>query len=115
MIYTPDGKTVLRWDRERGVKSEPRPGEADASHITHTHISFYRDSERRPKVGLFAPFFVKPPDTSTEPKPKPPATPLELLDAMAKYAHRATWKPSDRAAFDRNETLLRGRLTAVQD
>ncbi|MDP2622277.1 MAG: hypothetical protein Q8Q29_00565 [Actinomycetota bacterium] len=58
VIYTDDGKRVLRWDRERGVKSAPRTGEADNSHLTHTHVSFYRDSEKRPKVGVFAPYFA---------------------------------------------------------
>ncbi len=59
VIYTPDGKTVLRWDRERGVASEPRAGEADTTHLYHTHVSFYRDSEKRPKIGAFAPYFDK--------------------------------------------------------
>jgi len=58
IIYTPDGNIVLRWDRERGAASSPRPGEADNSHLTHTHISFYRDSEYREKVGLFEPYFM---------------------------------------------------------
>ena len=66
VIWSPDGKVVLRWDRERGAESSPRAGEADTSHVTHTHISFYRDSERRSKVGLFAPYFVPLPDTSTK-------------------------------------------------
>ena len=57
VIYSPDGKTVLRWDRERGHASAPRPGEADASHLSHTHISFYRDSEARDKRPVFAPYF----------------------------------------------------------
>jgi len=57
IIYSPDGKTVLRWDRERGHASAPRPGEADASHLTHTHISFYRDSEARDKRPVFEPYF----------------------------------------------------------
>ena len=57
IIYSPDGQRVLRWDRERGASSMPRPGEADASHLTHTHVSFYRDSEHRDKVPLFAPYF----------------------------------------------------------
>lgn len=48
---------VMRWDRERGFASLPRSGEADDSHKTHTHISFYRDSEFRAKVGLFSPYF----------------------------------------------------------
>lgn len=57
VIYSPDGQTVLRWDRERGINSDPRPGEADSSHRTHTHVSFYRDSESRSKVEIFVPFF----------------------------------------------------------
>lgn len=67
VIYTRDGSTVLRYDRERGVKSLPKAGEADRSHLWHTHISFYRDSEKRSKTGIFAPYFADPlPDTSTE-------------------------------------------------
>lgn len=57
VIYSLDGKIVLRWDRERGYNSLPRPGESDQSHTWHTHISFYRDSEYREKVGLFRPYF----------------------------------------------------------
>jgi hypothetical protein len=57
IIYSPDGQTVLRWDRERGYQSAPRTGEADNSHLFHTHISWYRDSEFRTKIGLFARFF----------------------------------------------------------
>ena len=66
VIYSPDGKTVLRWDRERGVNSAPRPGEADNSHLGHSHVSWYRDSEKRPKVAAFRPYFL--PDTSTQPE-----------------------------------------------
>lgn len=57
IIWSPDGATVLRWDRERGYASAPRAGEADSSHLTHTHISFYRDTEGQDKIGLFAPYF----------------------------------------------------------
>jgi hypothetical protein len=57
VIYTLDGRTVLRWDRERGADSTPRPGEADDSHLTHTHISYYRDSRGRDKRPLFARYF----------------------------------------------------------
>lgn len=60
IIYSPDGVVVLRWDRERGYASAARPGEADTSHLSHTHISFYRDSEQRAKVGLFGPYFAPP-------------------------------------------------------
>lgn len=57
IIYTADGKTVLRWDRERGYASAPRAGEADDSHLTHTHISFYRDAESRDHTTAFRPYF----------------------------------------------------------
>jgi hypothetical protein len=56
-IYSLDGVTVLRWDRERGVASTPRAGEADTSHLKHSHISFYRDSRERDKTPLFRPYF----------------------------------------------------------
>ena len=61
VIYTADGHTVLRWDRQRGYASAPRTGESDSSHLWHTHISFYRDSEGRAKVGLFEPYFAAAP------------------------------------------------------
>jgi hypothetical protein len=48
---------VVRYDREQGIQSEPDTGEADNSHLTHTHVSFYRDSQGRDKVGLFRPYF----------------------------------------------------------
>lgn len=51
IIYSPDGKVVRRWDRLR------RRDSGDSSHLTHTHISFFRDSENRSKVGPFVRFF----------------------------------------------------------
>jgi len=57
IIYTPDGVTVLRWDRERGYASAPRPGEADNSHLTHTHVSWYRDAEARDHTTAIRPYF----------------------------------------------------------
>jgi hypothetical protein len=39
IIYTPNGETVRRWDR-LGIRST-----GDDSHLYHTHISFFRDSE----------------------------------------------------------------------
>lgn len=57
IIYSPDGVLVLRWDRERGYDSLPRRGEADDSHRWHTHVSWYRDSERRDKVNVFRGFY----------------------------------------------------------
>jgi hypothetical protein len=41
VIYTPDGVTVKRWDR-LGKRTS-----GDSSHLYHTHISCFRDSEGR--------------------------------------------------------------------
>ncbi|MBM0237747.1 hypothetical protein JNW88_12270 [Micromonospora sp. ATA32] len=38
VIYSPDGRTVKRWDR-LGKRST-----GDSSHLFHTHISFFRDA-----------------------------------------------------------------------
>lgn len=75
IIYSPDGKTVLRWDRERGYASTPRAGEADNTHLTHTHISFYRDSEARDKRPIFAPYFT----------PAPPPVQESDMPALTAY------------------------------
>jgi hypothetical protein len=40
IIYSPDGKTVKRWDR-LGRRST-----GDSSHLTHTHESYFRDAIR---------------------------------------------------------------------
>lgn len=40
VIYSPDGRTVKRWDRLRKRTS------GDDSHLTHTHISVFRDATR---------------------------------------------------------------------
>jgi hypothetical protein len=39
IIYTPDGKTVKRYDR-LGIRTS-----GDSSHLFHTHISFFRNTE----------------------------------------------------------------------
>lgn len=41
VIYSPDGVTVKRWDRLG------RSSTGDSSHLWHTHISFFRDSQGR--------------------------------------------------------------------
>lgn len=47
VIYSPDGKVVRRYDREGIRDSGP------ASHLEHTHVSYYRDSTKRDKLGLY--------------------------------------------------------------
>jgi hypothetical protein len=51
IIYSPDGQVVKRWDR-LGVRSS-----GDDSHLSHTHVSYFRDSEGRDKTALFRRFF----------------------------------------------------------
>ena len=62
VIYSPDGKRVLGF--KDGVDFLI-PDYGDLSHLTHTHVSFYRDAEARDKRPLFAPYFTVP-DTDTE-------------------------------------------------
>ncbi|WP_235965716.1 hypothetical protein [Micromonospora rubida] len=49
IIYSPDGRTVRRWDR-LGRRSS-----GDSSHLWHTHFSFFRDAIRagRAQTPLF--------------------------------------------------------------
>jgi hypothetical protein len=53
IIYSPDGQRVQRWSGVDG-KIHTGPGNGDASHRTHTHISYFRDTEYREKVAGFA-------------------------------------------------------------
>lgn len=77
VIYSPDGKTVRRWDR-LGKRST-----GDDSHLTHTHISWFRDSTKRDnKAALFERYFTTikgqaAPAPKPPVPPKPPATPVE--------------------------------------
>jgi len=53
VIYTADGVTVLGWSRENGYASKPIAGYGDSTHLWHTHVSYYRDSEFRDKTAVF--------------------------------------------------------------
>jgi len=66
VIFALDGTHVVGWSREAGVNSAFISNYGDSSHLTHTHISFYRDSEFRAKVGLFQPYFKTAPVPATE-------------------------------------------------
>lgn len=46
VIYSLDGEIVLRWDRE-GERTS-----GDSSHTSHTHESFYRDSEHNDRAAV---------------------------------------------------------------
>jgi hypothetical protein len=59
IIFSADGRVVSRWDGRDGLPGvlRPPPGQGDDTHLKHTHISFFRDSETRDKVTLFKRFF----------------------------------------------------------
>ena len=71
IIYSPDGVAIKRWDNNAKVlyTGGDGTGQGDNSHRTHTHISFFRDSEYRDKTGLFLPYFtvVIPPTPPEDP------------------------------------------------
>lgn len=50
-IYTSDGSTVKRWDRLNKRSS------GDDSHLTHSHLSRFRDAENNPLAPLVQRFF----------------------------------------------------------
>lgn len=51
IIYSPDGISVLRWDRLKLHAG------GSVSHRTHTHFSFFADAETHDKVSPFRRFF----------------------------------------------------------
>lgn len=60
VIYSPDGTHVYRWDNYGShlYLGGTGTGQGDDTHLWHTHISWYRDSEYRAKTQLFAPYFA---------------------------------------------------------
>lgn len=86
IIFSPDGRHVYGYNREAGVASRPIRGYGDRSHITHTHISFYRDSEARDKRPLFAPFFAESaPKAIVAPAPRPKPVPKPAVRPAGKF------------------------------
>jgi hypothetical protein len=53
VIYSPDGKVVKRWDR-LGIRTT-----GPDSHLTHTHESWFRDSENRDKAAHLRRYFIE--------------------------------------------------------
>lgn len=72
VIYSPDGTHVYRWDNyaRKLYLGGTGTGQGDDSHLTHTHISAFRDSEFRTKTGWIAPYFA-----AGSPVPAPGGTP----------------------------------------
>ena len=56
VIYSPDGSRVQRWSGIDG-NIHTGAGNGDVSHTRHSHISWFRDSESRDKIGVFSPYW----------------------------------------------------------
>lgn len=56
IIYSPDGERVQRYSGVDGI-IHTGEGNGDASHLTHTHVSYFRDAEHRDKIELIRPYF----------------------------------------------------------
>lgn len=56
VIYSPDGVKVQRYS---GIDNaiHTGAGNGDSSHLEHTHVSYYRDSQQRDKIAAFRPYF----------------------------------------------------------
>ena len=55
VIYSPNGTKVERWDATTNTiyPGGTGTGQGDDSHLWHTHVSYFRDSEARDKTGPF--------------------------------------------------------------
>ena len=74
IIYSPDGRTVRRWDRLG------RRTSGDSSHLYHTHFSFFRDATKsgRDLTGPFRRYLIHI-GAIVVPKPAPLPSPLEAM------------------------------------
>jgi hypothetical protein len=100
VIYSPDGVYVKRWNavdnkvytslrkNADGSVTTITPGQGDATHLWHTHISFYRDSETRDKLELFRPYF-EPAEETEMFNVSPPWAGLSLSEGDALYVSPA--------------------------
>ncbi|WP_431881809.1 hypothetical protein [Micromonospora chalcea] len=78
IIYSPDGKTVRRWDR-LGRRSS-----GDTSHLWHTHFSFFRDATKagRDLTPLFRRYLTTIGLIAAPPPPKPATPPAPEVPDM---------------------------------
>ena len=97
IIYSADGKTVHRYEAStrKIYLGGNGTGQGDNTHLWHTHISWYRDSELHEKASVFAAFWaapvavpppvVAPPPVVVPPAPVPVPVPAPKPKPVAKY------------------------------
>lgn len=88
VIYSLDGQTVKRWDRLA------RRTSGDLSHRTHTHVSWFRDSENSSKTAVFRRWFISIGAIIEEPQERE-VTEAELITAI----NKALEAPAGQAAI----------------
>ena len=96
VIYSLDGQTVKRWDR-LGRRST-----GDSSHRWHTHISYFRDSEKRDKTGLFRRYMTETGLLEDE------VTEAELVAAVTKALKAWTEENPDSTAEPKEQARVGG-------
>lgn len=77
VIYSPEGKTVKRYDA-LGIRTS-----GDDSHLTHTHISWFRDSENRDRAAVIRRYFAE--EVDGDDMPMTPAERKELIREFWNY------------------------------
>ncbi|MFG3418752.1 hypothetical protein [Micromonospora sp. NPDC048063] len=112
VIWSPDGRTVLRYDRERGQRSAPRAGEADDSHLTHDHVSGYRDEEVTPKRPLFQRFLREMGDDDVSAAEVWDTTKWVGNDGKTKYSAGSWLRNANIAAAGAKAEATKARLLA---
>jgi hypothetical protein len=81
VIYSTDGQVVRRWDR-LGIRST-----GDDSHLSHTHISWFRDSEDHDRAAVVRRYFAEIMEDKM-------AEGLELDKTPVKYPTQAAGNPT---------------------
>lgn len=90
IIYSPDGRTVKRWDA-LGIRSG-----GDSSHLFHTHFSIFRDADGSTVLALVRRYLIEAGFIKLPPKPQPPVEDDDVkLTDVVPGTDRATRTVSD--------------------
>lgn len=108
IIYSPDGKVVRRWESSTNTVYSG-PGQGDLSHLTHTHISFYRDTVRQVPANLFAAYWARPFTITIKPNAIVRVATLSPVGCVLRWTDR-TWGPTASSAPCTAPTVKRGCL-----
>lgn len=115
VIYTDNGKRVLRYDAYRGQASAPVAGEADDSHLWHTHVSGWRDCEHVDKTAVWKRYAAEVSGAApVTPAPTPVPQPTTDWTVKVIMAFPELKKGSSGTPVRRLQGLLRGNGRNVE-